>query len=200
MLTSPPDPEITRLLLAWNAGERSAIDQLTPLVHEELRRLARRYLRGERADHPMQTTELVNEAYLKLIDCSRVKWQDRAHFFAISAQLMRRILVDIARSNGYQKRGGDVIHVAFEEALGTPNGRDPDWAALDDALNALQTIDARKAKVVELRFFGGLEVTEVAEVLQVSTETIQRDWRFAKTWLRRALRREAGSEGALSHE
>jgi RNA polymerase sigma factor (TIGR02999 family) len=186
-----PDPEITRLLLAWNAGEASAMEQLTPLVHDELRRLARRYLRAERADHPFQTTELVNEAYLRLIDGSRVQWQDRAHFFAISAQVMRRILVDLARAGQKQKRGGGLaIHVSYEEALGVTTDRAPDWVALDDALNALSVLDPRKAQVVEMRFFGGLNVEETAEVLRVSVDTVNRDWRFAKTWLRRELSRE----------
>lgn len=168
------------------------MEQLTPLVHDELRRLARRYLRAERADHPFQTTELVNEAYLRLIDCSRVQWQDRAHFFAISAQVMRRILVDLARAGQKQKRGGGLaVHVSYEEALGVAVvDRAPDWVALDDALNALGVLDPRKAKVVEMRFFGGLDVPEVAAVLQVSVDTVHRDWRFAKTWLRRELGRE----------
>ncbi len=185
METSPA--EITRLLAAWGGGDKSALDALTPLVHNELHRLARRHMHRERPGTPLQTTELVNEVYLKLVDCSRVRWQDRAHFFAISAQLMRRILVDLARSRNYAKRGGEAIRVTFEKALEAPGAYAPDWIALDDALNALQALDARKCRMVELRFFGGLNVEETAEVLGVSPDTIHRDWRFVKTWLRREL-------------
>jgi RNA polymerase sigma factor (TIGR02999 family) len=181
--------EITRLLAAWGEGDKAALDALVPLVHKELRRLAHRYMRRENPAGAFQTTELVNEVYLKLVDCSRVQWQDRAHFFAISAQLMRRILVDFARSRRYAKRGGDAIRVTFEKALETPVGAAPDWIRLDDALNALEAIDPRKSRVVELRFFGGLDVAETAKVLQVSPDTVHRDWRFAKTWLRRELTR-----------
>ena len=185
MDTSPV--EITRLLEAWGEGDKAALDALVPVVHKELRRLAHRYMRQERSDAAFQTTELVNEVYLKLVDCSRVRWHDRAHFFAISAQLMRRILVDFARSRRYAKRGGEAIRVTFEKALEAPGIRAPDWTALDDALNALEALDARKSQMVELRFFGGLSVEETAEVLQVSPDTIHRDWRFAKSWLRREL-------------
>ena len=187
MDTSPA--AITRLLEAWGEGDKAALDALVPLVHKELRRLAHRYMRQERAGVAFQTTELVNEVYLKLVDSSRVRWNDRAHFFAISAQLMRRILVDLARSRRYAKRGGEAIRVTFEKALETPGAGAPDWTALDDALNALEALDARKSQMVELRFFGGLSVEETAEVLQVSPDTIQRDWRFAKSWLRRELTR-----------
>jgi RNA polymerase sigma factor (TIGR02999 family) len=183
--------EITRLLAAWGEGDQAALDGLVPLVHKELRRLAHRYMRQERPDAAFQTTELVNEVYLKLVDCSRVRWQDRAHFFAISAQLMRRILVDFARSRRYAKRGGEAIRVTFERVLEAPGVCAPDWVALDDALHALEALDARKCRMVELRFFGGLSVEETAEVLQVSPDTIHRDWRFAKTWLRRELTRGA---------
>jgi RNA polymerase sigma factor (TIGR02999 family) len=189
MGTSPA--EITRLLAAWGEGDKAALDALAPVVHSELRRLAHRYMRQERPGAGFQTTELVNEVYLKLVDCSRVRWQDRAHFFAIAAQLMRRILVDFARSRRYVKRGGEAIRVTFEKALEAPGVAAPDWTALDDALNALEALDARKSRVVELRFFGGLSVEETAEVLQVSPDTIHRDWRFAKTWLRRELTRWA---------
>jgi RNA polymerase sigma-70 factor (ECF subfamily) len=187
METSPV--EITRLLAAWGEGDKAALDALVPLVHQELRRLAQRYMRRERPGAPLQTTELVNEVYLKLVDCSRVRWQDRAHFFAISAQLMRRILVDLARSRNYAKRGGEAIRITFEKVLEAPEVYAPDWVALDDALNTLQALDARKCRMVELRFFGGLSVEETAEVLEVSHDTIHRDWRFAKTWLRRELTR-----------
>ncbi len=146
-------------------------------------------MRQERRDGAFQTTELVNEVYLKLVDSGHVRWHDRAHFFAISAQLMRRILVDLARSRRYAKRGGEAIRVTFEKALEAPGIQTPDWTALDDALNALEQLDARKSRMVELRFFGGLSVEETAEILQVSADTIQRDWRFAKTWLRRELSR-----------
>ena len=187
MDTSPA--AITRLLEAWGEGDKAALDALVPLVHKELRRLAHRYMRQERAGVAFQTTELVNELYLKLVDSSRVRWNDRAHFFAISAQLMRRILVDFARSRRYAKRGGDAIRVTFEKALETPGIQTPDWTALDDALQALEELDARKCRIVELRFFGGLSVEETAEILQVSPDTIQRDWRFARSWLRRELTR-----------
>jgi RNA polymerase sigma factor (TIGR02999 family) len=185
--------EITRLLAAWGDGNKAALDDLVPVVHKELRRLAHRYMRKEPSGHAFQTTELVNEVYLKLVDCSRVRWQDRAHFFAISSQLMRRILVDFARSRRYAKRGGDAIRVTFEKALEAPDGHGPDWIALDDALNTLEALDPRKSKMVELRFFGGLNVEETAEVLQVSADTVHRDWRFVKTWLRRELTRGPAS-------
>lgn len=181
--------EITRLLAAWGEGDKTALDALAPLVHKELHRLAHRYMRQERPGAALQTTELVNEVYLKLVDCNRVRWQDRAHFFAISAQLMRRILVDLARSRNCAKRGGEAIRITFEKALEAPGVYAPDWVALDDALNTLQALDARKCRMVELRFFGGLSVEETAEVLAVSPDTIHRDWRFAKTWLRRELSR-----------
>ncbi len=187
---APSPVEITRLLTAWSEGDKTALDVLVPVVHKELRLLAHRYMRRERSEHAFQTTELVSEVYLKLVDCSRVRWQDRVHFYAISAQLMRRILVDFARSRGYAKRGGEAIRVTFEEALAVPDSRAPDWLALDDALNALQTIDPRKSRMVELRFFGGLSVEETAKVLGVSTDTVNRDWKFAKSWLRRELARE----------
>ena len=182
-------PQVTRLLLAWGQGEQKALDKLIPLVHAELRRMARRYMAGERTGHTLQTTALVNEAFLKLVDSRQVNWQNRAHFFAISAQLMRRILVDYARARGYQKRGGGAQKVTLDEALiGTPE-RGQDLVALDDALKALAEVDQRKSKVVELRFFGGLSVEETAEVLKVSPDTVLRDWRLAKSWLRREMSR-----------
>jgi len=190
---SPPTQEsraeITLLLEAWGKGDKAALDALVPVVHRELRRLGHRHMRGERANATFQTTELVNEVYIRLLDCSRVRWQDRAHFFAIAAQLMRRILVDLARSRRYAKRGGEAIRVTFEKALNVPDKNAPDWASLDDALKALEALDPRKSQLVELRFFGGLSVEETAEILQVSPQTIHRDWRFAKTWLRRELAR-----------
>ena len=184
------EPEaITELLRAWHKGDEQALHQLMPIVHDELRRLAHRYMRGERAGHPLQTTALVNEAYLRLVDSSRVQWQDRAHFFAISAQLMRRILVDVARARRRCRRGGDAVHVSLDEALVLPDKPGPDVIALDDALESLAAFDARKGKVVELRYFGGLSVAETAEVLGVSAVTVMRDWAMAKVWLLRELDR-----------
>lgn len=181
--------EITSLLKAWGQGDKSALDALMPVVHNELRRQAHRYMRQERPNIAFQTTELVNEVYLRLVDSSSVRWQDRAHFYAISAQLMRRVLVDLARSRRRAKRGGQAIQVTFNEALDTPEVSAPDWIALDDALKTLHALDERKCRMVELRFFGGLNVEETATVLQVSLDTVARDWRFARTWLRRELTR-----------
>jgi RNA polymerase sigma factor (TIGR02999 family) len=183
----PSTHEITQLLKAWAAGDDRALEKLTPLVYGELHRMARRCMAGQRSGHPLQTSALVNEVYLQLVDCGRVNWQDRAHFFAVSAQLMRRILIDFARSRGYQKRGGGALHIPLDEAPSVGNEPDPNLVALDDALKALAAIDERKSKVVELRFFGGLSVEETAEVLRVSVETVMRDWRLAKIWLLREL-------------
>jgi RNA polymerase sigma factor (TIGR02999 family) len=177
---------VTDLLLAWGEGDESALERLMPAVHEELRRLAHRQMRRERQGHTLQTTALVNEAYMRLIDLSRVRWQDRAHFFAMSARLMRRILVDHARSRNYQKRGGGA-NVALDEALMVSTERGADLIALDEALEALAKVDARKSQVVEMRFFGGLSVDETAEALHVSGETVMRDWRLAKVWLLREI-------------
>lgn len=181
--------EITSLLKAWGQGDKSALDALMPVVHNELRQQAHRHMRQERPGIAFQTTELVNEVYLRLVDSSTVRWQDRAHFYAISAQLMRRVLVDLARSRLRAKRGGQAIRVTFTEALDTPEVSAPDWIALDDALKTLHALDERKCRMVELRFFGGLNVEETAAVLQVSLDTVARDWRFARTWLRRELTR-----------
>jgi RNA polymerase sigma factor (TIGR02999 family) len=178
--------DITELLLAWSGGDQSSLERLIPLVKAELHRLAHHYMRGERGGHVLQTTALVNEAYLRLVDASRVRWQSRAHFFAVAAQLMRRVLVDFARARDNQKRGG-VVHVPLAEALALPNEPDADIVELDRALAALAVLDARKARVVELRFFGGLGVAETAEVLGVSPETVMRDWKLAKVWLLREL-------------
>ena len=178
---------VTGLLLAWSGGEQAALDKLVPLVYAELRRIAHRYMNRERRGHTLQTTELVNEAYLRLIDASRVRWQDRAHFFAISAQLMRRILVDFARSRRYLKRGGGAHRTSFDESRFQSPAPSPDLVALDDAMEALAVKDARKSRVVELRFFGGLSVEETAEVLKVSPDTVHRDWRLAKAWLTREM-------------
>jgi RNA polymerase sigma-70 factor, ECF subfamily len=179
--------EITELLLAWSNGEPDALQKLAPLVYAELQRLAHHYMAGERPGHTLQPTALVNEAYLRLIDSSHVRWQNRAHFFAISAELMRRILVDFARSRGYHKRGGEARRISLEEAPPIAIERSADLVALDDAMSALAAIDERKSRVVELRYFGGLSVEDTAEVLKVSPETVMRDWRLAKVWLRREL-------------
>jgi RNA polymerase sigma factor (TIGR02999 family) len=183
-----PIHEVSGLLQAWTAGDKAALDQLTPIVYDELRRLARHYLRGERPDHSLQATALVNEAYLRLVDYKRMRWENRAHFFAVSAQLMRRILVDHARRHN-QKRGGGVEHVALEDTAVIGPGRSEDMVALDDAMLALARLDPRKARVVELRFFGGLSVEETAEVVKVSTVTVMRDWSTARAWLHREMSR-----------
>src|SRR5271157_593123 len=178
--------DISGILRAWSDGDQSALDRLTPIVYDELHRLARRYMRHERPGHSLQTSALVNEAYLRLVDYERMEWQNRAHFFAVSAQLMRRILVDHARRHNL-KRGGGVEHVALEEAAVVGGEQGPDLVALDDAMNALARIDPRKVQVVEMRFFGGLSMEETAEVLKVSTITVKRDWRAARAWLYREL-------------
>ena len=185
-VSSPSSRDVTGLLRAWGNGDHGALERLTPIVYEELRRLARRYLRGERAGHSLQATALVNEAYVRLVDYKRMQWQNRAHFFAVSAQLMRRILVEHARRHNL-KRGGAVQHVSLEEAAQVGQGRPTDLVALDDAMNALGRFDARKVQVVEMRFFGGLSVEETAEVLKVSPVTVMRDWNTAKAWLHREL-------------
>jgi RNA polymerase sigma factor (TIGR02999 family) len=177
----------TELLLAWNSGEEEALERLVPLVHDELRRLAQQYMRRERPDHTLQATGLVNETYLRLIDIKRIKWQNRAHFFAMSARLMRRILVDMARAHGNQKRGGEVAHITLDDGLVVSNETSPSLVALDDALRALAAIYPRQSDVVELRFFGGLDINETAEALHISPDTVKRDWRFAKLWLLREL-------------
>jgi RNA polymerase sigma factor (TIGR02999 family) len=170
-------------LLAWSEGDQEALDRLMPLVYGELRRLAQSYMRRERAGHMLQTTALIHEAYLRLIDAGQVRLENRTHFFAVASRLMRQILVDFARSRGYQKRGGDAQQVSLDEALVIGQPRDEDLVALDEALTALAEVDERKARVVELRFFGGLTEAEMAETLKVSPETVRRDWRLAKSWL-----------------
>jgi RNA polymerase sigma factor (TIGR02999 family) len=186
---SPSPQQVTQLLQAWSQGQSSALERLIPLVYDELKRLAHRYMAGERPNHSLQTTALVNEAYMRLIDCSRVRWQNRAHFFAVSAQLMRRILVDIARSRGYLKRGAGMRRLSLEKSPDIFEKTDPDVVALDDALNALAAIDPRKSQIIEMRFFGGLTAEETAEVLKVSPDTVLRDWKLAKVWLHRELSR-----------
>jgi RNA polymerase sigma factor (TIGR02999 family) len=189
--TTPPAPplEVTDLLTAWGGGDQSALEKLVPLVHAELHRLARRQMTRERRDHTLQTSALVNEAYLRLIDLSRVRWQDRAHFFAMSSRLMRRILVDHARSRKSIKRNVGGERASFEEALVVSDESSVDLIALDDALLALEVFDLRKSQVIEMRFFGGLSIEETAEALHVSPETVKRDWRLAKLWLLRELDR-----------
>lgn len=179
--------EVTEWLVAWSRGDESALSRLMPVVHAELRRLARRAMRGERENHTLQTTALVNEAYLRLVDLRGVTWNDRSHFFAMSARLMRRILVDHARARRFQKRGGGVSPVPLDEGLVVAPAPGADLVALDEALRALAAVDERKGRVVEMRFFGGMSVEETAAALGVSPETVARDWRFAKSWLLRAL-------------
>jgi len=178
--------EISVLLRAWSAGDPGALEKLTPIVYDELHRLARRYMRRERPGHSLQTTALVNEAYTRLVDYKRMQWQDRAHFFAVSSQLMRRILVDHSRRHNL-KRGGGVQHLSLAEVDLAAGPEDTDLVALDTAMNALARIDPRKVQVVEMRVFGGLSVEETAEVLKISPVTVKRDWRAARTWLFREL-------------
>ena len=181
-----PVDDVSTLLRAWSDGDQSALERLTPIVYDELHRLARRQLRRERTGHSLQTTALVNEAYMRLVDYKRMQWQDRAHFFAVSSQVMRRILVEHVRRHNL-KRGGGVQHISLEEAAVVGGDQDADLVALDDAMNALERIDPRKVQVVEMRFFGGLSVEETAEVLRVSPVTVKRDWRGARAWLYRKL-------------
>src|SRR4051794_15715744 len=176
----------TTLLLAWGRGDETALDQLIPLVHDELRRLARRHMAGERAGHTLQASALVNEAYLRLIEIKQVPWQNRAHFFAMASRVMRRILVDAARARGYQKRDGGQKG-PLDEAVALADAPSHDFVALDDALTALEAIDPRKCQVVEMRFFAGMSMEETAEALHLSVGTIKRDWRLAKAWLAREL-------------
>jgi len=184
---TPRSHEVTQLLLAWSGGDEQALDRLVPLVYDELRRLAQSYMRRERADHTLQTTALIHEAYLRLIDANRVQWRNRAHFFGVASRLMRQILVTIARERGAQKRGGGAEQVSLDEGMMIDEGRDEDLVALDEALGELAQIDARKAQVVEMRFFGGLTEDVTAATPNVDTETVRRDWRLARSWLRREL-------------
>jgi RNA polymerase sigma factor (TIGR02999 family) len=179
--------QITHLLLAWGQGDEAALEALMPLVYDELRKVAARHLRGQRAGHTLQTTALVNEAYLRLIDASQVQWQNRAHFFAVAAHFMRRILVDFARSRNYQKRGGGAQAVDLDDAVIVAPERGADLLALDEALTRLQALNERQAQVVELRYFGGLSEEETSEALKVSVRTVRRDWNFARVWLHREL-------------
>jgi RNA polymerase sigma factor (TIGR02999 family) len=183
------DPaNITQLLAAWSDGDRAALDQLAPVVEQELRQIAARYMAGERSDHLLQPTALVNEAFLRLLNWKNVHWQNRAHFFGIAARLMRHVLVDLARARLRDKRAGRHIHVTLTEAADVPSpARDADFTAVDEALTRLETLNARQAKVVELRFFGGLTLEETAHVIGVSVGTVRRDWDFARAWLYREL-------------
>jgi RNA polymerase sigma-70 factor, ECF subfamily len=186
---------VTTLLVNWTEGDDAALQELLPLVYEELRRLARRQMAGEREGHVLQPTALVNEAFLRLVDIHHVQWRNRTHFFAMAARLMRRILVEHARARAFRKRGGGAPHVTFDENVATPSNASHDLVALDDALEALALDHERKARVVELRYFGGLSVEETASALDVSPETVMRDWKFAKNWLLRELSRQAKRHG-----
>jgi RNA polymerase sigma factor (TIGR02999 family) len=191
-LADVPANEVTQLLQAWSGGDEQALGELIPLIHKELHQLARRYMAGESPGHTLQTTALVNEAYLRLVDVKNVNWQNRAHFFGVSAQVMRRILVDFARSRRSLKRGGETFTVSLEEGSIVSRTRGADVVALDDALKTLAAMDPRRSRVVELRFFGGLSAEEAAEVLKVSPETVLHDWKLAKAWLLRELSVEEG--------
>jgi len=184
-----PSPNITRLLVAWSDGDRAALEALTPLVQQELHALAVRCMAGERPGHILRATALVNEAYMRLVNWKDVRWQNRAHFFALAAQIMRRVLVDIARSQGRAKRGGRQLQLSLSDAADRVSEQNADVVALDDALKTLETIDSRKSQVVEMRFFGGLSHDEIAAVLQVSVATVRRDWSLARAWLHRELSR-----------
>ncbi len=186
-MTAVSSSEITSLLVDWGKGDKAALDKLMPLVEKELRRLAHSYMRHEAPGHTLQTTALVNEAYLKLIDQNRTQWQNRAHFFGIAAQIMRRILLNYARDQRRQKRGGDAIQVSLSEVAVVGLEDTNELIALDEALQRLTALDERKSRVIELRYFGGLDVEETAEVLKVSSVTVMRDWAFAKAWLSREI-------------
>jgi RNA polymerase sigma factor (TIGR02999 family) len=194
----PAPSDVTQLLINWSNGDENALKRLIPLVHEELRRVAKRHMAHERAEHTLQATALVNEAYVRLVDVRQVKWQNRAHFFAMSARLMRRILVDFARSRGYKKRGGGAQQVSLHESAVVAPEPGADLVRLDEALTALAALDRRKAHVVEMRFFGGLSVEETAEALHVSRDTVMRDWKLAKAWLLRELKKPASASHRAS--
>ena len=186
--------EVTQLLVAWRQGKQDALDELIPVVYQELRRQAHRYLQREQRGHSLQTTALINETYLRLLGCQKVSWKNRAHFFAVTARMMRRILVDYARSRRSQRRGGDLAKTTLDQKLTFPIARNSDLVALDDALNELALKDERRSRVVELRFFGGLSIEETAEVLGVCPDTVVRDWRLAKVWLAREVKRTAEAD------
>jgi RNA polymerase sigma-70 factor (ECF subfamily) len=188
-MTQASPKDVTQLLINWGKGDEQALEQLMPLVYQELRRLAHRHLGRERDGHTLQTTALVHEAYMRLVDQKEVQWQNRAHFFAVAAQMMRRILVDYARARQYAKRGGGAQQVALDEAMVVSDERAADVVALDEALNSLAEFDPRKSRMVELRFFGGLSIEETAEVLALSPGTVMREWTLAKAWLQREITR-----------
>lgn len=190
-IPSLPPQEVTQLLVDWGNGNQAALDRLMPVVYTELRQLAHWYMRRERPDHTMQTTALIHEAYLRLVDQNQVRWQHQAHFFGIAARLMRQILIEHARSHTRAKRGGGVGTISLDEAAIVSQARATELLALDDALERLATIDPRKSQVVELRFFGGLSVEEAAQVLNIAPNTVLRDWRMAKAWLRREISHES---------
>lgn len=181
---------VTQLLIDWSSGNKAALDELIPLVYDELRRLARRHMARERRDHTLQTLALINEAYLRLVDQKNLQWQNRAHFFAVAARVMRHILIDHARSYHYEKRGAGARKIALDEAAVFTEQRAAEFVALDDALATLATLDARRSEIVELRFFGGLSIEETAEVMKISSPTVQREWRAAKAWLSRFVGRK----------
>jgi RNA polymerase sigma factor (TIGR02999 family) len=193
-MRTPASAEVTKLLLAWGAGDEKALQELLPVVYAELHQQAKRYMAREHPGHTLQASALVNEAYLKLVDNRRVQWQNRAQFFGVSAQLMRRILVDAARRRNYLKRGGGALQVTLHEELAISGRESKDLVAIDDALKALETVDARKAQIVEMRFFAGLSVEETAQALHVSEETVLRDWKLAKAWLYKELNKGAPSK------
>jgi RNA polymerase sigma factor (TIGR02999 family) len=194
LMPTPSPHQVTQLLLAWSDGDAAAQEQLIPLVYGELRRLAKQYMARERPDHTLQASALVNEAYLRLVDSKKVQWENRAHFFAVAAQVMRHILMDFARSRQDQKRGGETEKVSLEEALVVSDQKGADLMELDEALSALASVDLRKSRMVELRFLGGLSVVETAEVLKVSPDTVLRDWRQAKVWLVREMKKTVKSD------
>jgi RNA polymerase sigma-70 factor, ECF subfamily len=189
-MTTISRQSLTELLQEWQHGDKEALDKLTPLVYDELRRIAHRYVRREREGHTLETTALVNEAYLRLVGQQKIEWQNRAHFFAVTAQVMRHILIDHARRRHYAKRGGEAVHVSLDEANVMSRERAAELVALDEALLELARLDPRKSRVVELRYFGGLSLEETAEVLEISIMTVRRDWRAAKAWLYKAVTRD----------
>jgi RNA polymerase sigma factor (TIGR02999 family) len=186
-MSVPSQTEITRYLLAWNEGDQAALQKLMPVVYDELRKLARSYLRKERTGHTLQATALVHEAFLRLIDQNSVQWQNRAHFFGVAAQMMRRILTNYAIARGAEKRGGKSQHISLEDVTGLSEHRDLDVVSLDQALNDLEALDPRQSRIVEMRFFSGLSIEETAEVMQLSPATIKREWSTARLWLRRKM-------------
>ena len=192
-MSSAPATEVTGLLRAWSGGDPNALERIVMLVYPELRKIAHRCLKGERPGHTLQATELVSEAYLRFVDIQRMEWHDRAHFFAVGARIMRRILVDHARSKGYSKRGGGARRVDLNEALVVSGDMDPTLIRMDDALTQLATFDPRKAQIVEMRYFGGLNASDIASVLGVSPQTVNRDWSLAKSWLAREMSNEERS-------